>query len=317
MGATDLVINPQTAQALIDAGVQLVDLFRDSGDDDILEAIRTGQRGEHAGAKANRQALDDYYRRAMGLNQPGNDAYNSSMRTIDTLLNGGYVENSQAGGPAGQKWLSYIERQKNNIAAAKREIARKSSFRADADANWQQGIDTANAAMNEKIKEYQRRIKDAQGKYRQAIKASGTKTRLSVDEWMKQVDPGYQFRYDEGMRGVIARQSAGKDRFSGRALREVARYGQDYATGEFGKAIDRLFRQAGLGDNAVTRTTNATLGQGTDLGRSYTSEAEDYANSLIASGNIKSQSEGWQSDTYGAAGGTLLDRYRRSMNGQP
>lgn len=308
-----MAIDPATAAKLIEAGGQLVDLFGGSGDDDILEAIRTGQRGEHAGAKANRQALDDYYRRAMALNQPGNEAYNSSMRTIDTLLNGGYVENSQAGGPAGQKWLSYIERQKNNIAAAKREIARKASFYANADDNWKQGIDTANAAMNQKIKEYQARIKDAQGKYRQAVKASGSKTRLSVSEWMKQVDPGYEFRFDEGMRGVTARQSAGKDRFSGRALREVTRYGQDYATGEFEKAINRLFKQAGMGDNAVTRTTNATLGQGTDLGRSYTSEAEDYANSLIESGRIKSQSDGWKADTYGAGGATLLDRYIRSM----
>ena len=71
---------------------------------------------------------------------------------------------------------------------------------------------------------------------------------LSVTEWMKQVDPGYQFRYDEGMRAVNARQSAGKDRLSGRALREAARYGQDYATGEFEKSINRLFKQAGLGD---------------------------------------------------------------------
>lgn len=310
-------MDPATAAALIEAGGQLVDLFSGPNDDAILEAIRTGNRSEHAGAIATRQSLNDYYGRAMNLNQPGNDAYRSSMHTIDTLLNGGYVDNPQAGGPAGQKWLSYIDRQKQNIAAAKREIARKASFYANADDNWRQGIDTANAAMREKIKEYERRIKDAQGKYRAAVKASGGKSRLTVDEWMKQVDPGYQFRYDEGMRGVTARQSAGKDRFSGRALREVARYGQDYATGEFEKAINRLFRQAGMGDQAVNRSTNAALGQGTDIGRTYQQDAEDYANSLIAAGNIKSGSDAQQQDIYGSAGGTLMDRYRRSMSGRP
>lgn len=310
-------VDPATMAALIQAGGQLVDLFGGSGDDTILEAIRTGQRGEHAGAKAGRQALNDYYGRAMGLNQPGNDAYGSAMRTIDTLLNGGYVENPTAGGPAGQKWMAYIDRQKENIANAKREIARKASFRANADDNWQQGIDSANARTNAQIKEYERRIKDAQGKYKAAVKTSGGKTRLSVAEWMKQVDPGYQFRYDEGMRAVNARQSAGKDRLSGRALREAARYGQDYATGEFEKSINRLFKQAGLGDASVSRTTGATVAQGGLLSGNYANEAEDYANSLIAQGNIKSGSDARQSDAYGAAGGTLLDRYRRSMGGRP
>lgn len=310
-------VDPATMAALIEAGGQLVDLFSGSGDDDVLEAIRTGQRVEHAGAKAGRQALNDYYGRATALNQPGNEAYSSAMRTIDTLLNGGYVENRQAGGPAGERWLNYIDRQKQNIAAAKREIARKASFRADADDNWQQGIDAANARTNAQIKEYERRIKDAQGKYRAAVKAAGGKTRLSVTEWMKQVDPGYQFRYDEGMRAVNARQSSRKDRLSGRAVREAARYGQDYATGEFEKSINRLFRQADLGDNAVTRSTNTTLGQGTRLAGSYGSEAEDYADSLIAAGNIKSGSDAQQQGIFGSAGGTLLDRYRRSMSGRP
>lgn len=74
-------------------------------------------------------------------------------------------------------------------------------------------------------------------------------------------DPGYAFRFNEGQRALDAGASARGGILSGRALRETARYGQDYASNEFSNAynrfnndrsvrFDRLSSIAGLGQTA-------------------------------------------------------------------
>jgi hypothetical protein len=80
-------------------------------------------------------------------------------------------------------------------------------------------------------------------------------------------DPGYAFRLAEGNK-AIDRASASAGRFdSGRSLRELTRYGQDYASGEYGAAygrfdndqtnrFNRLSSLAGTGQTAV-RDNNA------------------------------------------------------------
>jgi len=53
-------------------------------------------------------------------------------------------------------------------------------------------------------------------------------------------DPGYQFRMDEGARGVDASAAARAGALSGGALKALARYNQGYASNEFGAAYDRF-----------------------------------------------------------------------------
>jgi hypothetical protein len=53
-----------------------------------------------------------------------------------------------------------------------------------------------------------------------------------------QADPGYDFRMAEGAK-ALERSSAGRV-LGGRAAKEMNRYGQDYASNEYGKAFDRF-----------------------------------------------------------------------------
>lgn len=81
-------------------------------------------------------------------------------------------------------------------------------------------------------------------------------------------DPGYQFRMDQGMRGVDAGAAARGGVLSGAALKGEQRFGQDYASGEYQNAFNRYTSQqtnafnrlasvAGIGQTAANQTAAA------------------------------------------------------------
>lgn len=65
-----------------------------------------------------------------------------------------------------------------------------------------------------------------------------------------QMDPGYQFRLEQGNRAMNASLAARGMGNSGAALKSLSRYGQDYASGEFSNAYNRLSSLAGVGQTA-------------------------------------------------------------------
>jgi hypothetical protein len=65
------------------------------------------------------------------------------------------------------------------------------------------------------------------------------------------MDPGYQFRLSEGQKGIDRQVGAMGLRNSGAALKALQRYGQDYASNEFGNVFNRLSGAAGTGQTAT------------------------------------------------------------------
>jgi len=101
-----------------------------------------------------------------------------------------------------------------------------------------------------------------------------------------QQDPGYQFRLSEGLKALDRSSAARGGLLSGGALKGISRYGQDYASNEYGNAFNRfqtnrsnklqpLQSLAGIGQTA----TNA-LGQ---AGQNYAGNVGNYA--MTAGGN--------------------------------
>lgn len=98
---------------------------------------------------------------------------------------------------------------------------------------------------------------------------------FSMDDY--QQDPGYQFRLAEGLKALDRRASAaGGGVLGGPALKAAMRYGQDYASGEFGNAFNRyqinrsnqlnpLASLAGMGQTATGAMSNAALQQGQNM----------------------------------------------------
>ncbi len=98
--------------------------------------------------------------------------------------------------------------------------------------------------------------------------------------------PGYEFRFDEGMRALDRSASARGRLRSGAHERELIRYGQGVASGEFNNYANRLAALAGLGQTSTAQTGSfgataaATAGQ--YLQNRGTARASGYAGAANA-----------------------------------
>ena len=63
--------------------------------------------------------------------------------------------------------------------------------------------------------------------------------------------PGFEFRREEGLRGIENRFSASGGALSGNALRRLTEFNQDLASQEFGNFFQRQAQLAGLGQGAT------------------------------------------------------------------
>jgi len=100
-----------------------------------------------------------------------------------------------------------------------------------------------------------------------------------------QMDPGYAFRLAEGQKGIERSAAARTGTLSGAAAKGMTRYSQDYASGEYGNAYNRvltnqqnqysrLFNLSQLGESAAAQTAQ--------LGAQFGQEA---GSNIIGAGN--------------------------------
>lgn len=80
-----------------------------------------------------------------------------------------------------------------------------------------------------------------------------------------QMDPGYQFRMDEGMNSLENSAAARGGLLSGNFLKNSQRFGQDYASNEYQNAFNRLAALSGVGQ--------AQAGSIANLGSNYANQA--------------------------------------------
>jgi hypothetical protein len=67
----------------------------------------------------------------------------------------------------------------------------------------------------------------------------GYPTPAAFDPSTVRMDPGFAFRLQEGQKAIEAAAAARGGALGGRALKDIARYSQDYASGEYDKAYNR------------------------------------------------------------------------------
>lgn len=116
--------------------------------------------------------------------------------------------------------------------------------------------------------------------YRDA--GAGALSRLQSGDFLKnlQMDPGYQFRMQEGMRALQNAAAAKGSLKSGATLKALTRYGQDFASNEYQNAYareyNRLSQLAGLGQ--------ASAGQQAAAGQNY---AAAYGQNVMGAANAQ------------------------------
>lgn len=137
--------------------------------------------------------------------------------------------------------------------------------------------------------------RDTGAKYLAQMDADfGDNTRtFTMADFMK--DPGYQFRMDEGLK-ALERSAIGRGQLnSGRTMKALNRYGQDYASNEFQNAYNRFNNDrdqrfnkmaslAGIGQTATSQLVNA----GGQYGQNVANNQIGYGNA-VAANNIAQQ----------------------------
>ncbi len=98
-------------------------------------------------------------------------------------------------------------------------------------------------------------------------------------------DPGYQFRLSEGMKGIETSAAARGMQLSGRTLKGIGRYAQDYASQEFQNAYSR--RQQGISN----LYNLATMGQASAAGQAVQGGVMggNISQSILQGGQAQSQ----------------------------
>lgn len=110
--------------------------------------------------------------------------------------------------------------------------------------------------------------------------------------------PGYQFRLGEGQKALERSAAARGMLNSGATLKGITRYGQDYASNEFGNYVNTLGGLAGYGPVATNQqvAANNSLGQG-------------LSNSAIAGGQARVSGYTNMGNTIGSLANTGLWAY--------
>lgn len=103
-----------------------------------------------------------------------------------------------------------------------------------------------------------------------------------------QMDPGYAFRTQEGLRAIQRQMAAGGLGASGSALRAATQYGQDMGSQEYGNAYNRFMANranqigmlqggANTGFGAAQGIGNVYMGTGTNLANVFGNTAQQLA----------------------------------------
>ncbi len=125
----------------------------------------------------------------------------------------------------------------------------------------------------------------------------GFLTQLFTPEAFKAgIDPGYQWRMQQGAQGVMNQAAAGSGSLSGPALKALMDYNQAGASQEFGSAFNRFQTQqgnifqrltsmAGMGQNAAAGVGNQAVSTGANIGANIVGGANAAAAGQIGVAN--------------------------------
>lgn len=170
----------------------------------------------------------------------------------------------------------------------------------------QQGANNANQALQAGFNNQQNILQPYQQAGNQALTTLSNGFGMNGQQVLN-ADPGYQFRLDQGNQAINAAAAARGLGNSGAALKELTRYGQDYASNEYNNAYNRqyntLSQLAGYGNQASTNLAGAqgTMAQGfanNDMGAANAQAGAD-----VARGN---QQGGFLSQVGGMAASKIM-----------
>jgi hypothetical protein len=143
------------------------------------------------------------------------------------------------------------------------------------------------AASADQATQLQREMFNKQLELQQPFQEAGVNALAKMQKGVVSdyMDPSYQFRLGEGMKALERQAAARGGLISGGALKAAQRYGQDYASQEFGNAYNRLAAMAGIGQTATGAMGNAAGNFGVNAGQNYMGAANARASGYVGAAN--------------------------------
>jgi hypothetical protein len=143
------------------------------------------------------------------------------------------------------------------------------------------------AASADQAAQLQERMFNKQVELQEPWRQAGVNAlnRMQSGDVMGMMDPSYQFRLGEGLKSLDRTAAARGGLISGGALKAAQRYGQDFASQEFGNAYNRLAGLAGVGQTATGAMGNAAGAYGTNAGNLMTGSGAARASGYVGGAN--------------------------------
>lgn len=174
--------------------------------------------------------------------------------------------------------------------------------------------DAANQASQTELEQYYQNREDMQpwreagqgalGQMTAGTAAGGDFNRdFTLADFTK--DPGYDFRLQQGQRGVEASAAARGGALSGAAIKGLARYNQDYASGEYQNAYNRFNNDRTQRFNRLASLAGVGQTATRDVAQQGAQVASNVGSNIIGAGNAQASSYVGQGNAISGAANTL------------
>jgi len=143
------------------------------------------------------------------------------------------------------------------------------------------------AASADQATQLQERMFNKQLELQEPFRQSGINAlnKIESGDIMGSMDPSYSFRFQEGLKALDRQAAARGNLISGGALKAAQRYGQEFASNEFGNAYNRLASRAGFGQTASNNMGGAAGTFGANAGNLMTSAGAARASGYVGGAN--------------------------------
>jgi hypothetical protein len=154
-------------------------------------------------------------------------------------------------------------------------------------ANAASRASSTQAASADQATQLQREMFNKQTELQEPWRQAGVNAlnKIQSGDIMGSMDPSYSFRFSEGLKALDRQAASRGGLISGGALKAAQRYGQDYASQEFGNAYNRLAGLANVGQTATNTIGNAGSNFASNAGNTIMAGANARASGYVGGAN--------------------------------
>lgn len=127
-----------------------------------------------------------------------------------------------------------------------------------------------------------------------------------------QADPGYQFRLSEGEKAINRAAAAGGRYDSGRALKDLTRFGQDTASNEYGNAYNRFNNDQSNRFNRLASLAGVGQTANNQIAAAGQNMANNVSQNQLAAGNARASGYVGSANALGGAASGIGNYYTLS-----